>query len=390
MIFSAPAVLLALLLLPVLWWLLRATPPAPRAQSFPAIRLLAGLRPREETPARTPWWLLALRLCAAGLIVIGLAGPILGGGGASSLPGAGPVLLAIDNDWAAAPDWPQRLSAANIVLDQADRQGRKISLLPTAASLGALHASAPMPAALLRPALAALTPAPWGTDRRAAAGAVAELPAGPTAYIADGVATPGDAALSAALARRGRVTEYRATLPVRLLGATATPAGLTAILTQLPVPVPRREDILAETGDGRVLAQAHITLPPNAATGTARIDLPVELRNQLGALRIASAPGAGSVVLLDEASRRRPVGLLATSSSETPLLGTDFYVENALAPFAEVRRGSLDTLLSRPLSVLVVADRALEGQEAARIDAWVRHGGFLIRFAGAVATPSAI
>jgi hypothetical protein len=64
MIFEAPALLLALVLLPLLWWLLRATPPAPRAQRFPAIRLLATLRPEEETPARTPWWLLALRMAA--------------------------------------------------------------------------------------------------------------------------------------------------------------------------------------------------------------------------------------------------------------------------------------------------------------------------------------
>jgi len=75
MIFTAPWVLLALLALPVLWWLLRATPPAPRAQNFPAIRLLAALRPREETPARTPWWLLALRLAASALIILGVAGP---------------------------------------------------------------------------------------------------------------------------------------------------------------------------------------------------------------------------------------------------------------------------------------------------------------------------
>jgi hypothetical protein len=64
------------------------------------------------------------------------------------------------------------------------------------------------------------------------------------------------------------------------------------------------------------------------------------------------------------------------------LLGSDFYVDRALAPFAELRRGTIDTLLSRPISVLVVADRDLEGQDAAQIDAWVRKGGFLIRFAG--------
>ncbi|WP_199445689.1 BatA domain-containing protein, partial [Acidisphaera rubrifaciens] len=49
MIFAAPWVLLTLPALPLLWWLLRITPPEPRRQSFPAIRLLVGLEASEET-----------------------------------------------------------------------------------------------------------------------------------------------------------------------------------------------------------------------------------------------------------------------------------------------------------------------------------------------------
>ena len=45
--FLSPWLLLALAGLPVLWWLLRLTPPAPRRQSFPAIRLLFDLVPPE-------------------------------------------------------------------------------------------------------------------------------------------------------------------------------------------------------------------------------------------------------------------------------------------------------------------------------------------------------
>ena len=114
MIFAAPWLLLALAALPLLWWLLRVTPPAPRTQSFPAIRLLSGLRSPETTAARTPWWLLALRIAAAGLVIVGLAGPVLDAGGA--LPGAGPLLLVMDDGWASAPDWPARVAAANAAL----------------------------------------------------------------------------------------------------------------------------------------------------------------------------------------------------------------------------------------------------------------------------------
>ena len=60
--FGAPYLLYALIGLPVIYWLLRVTPPAPKRIVFPPLRLLFGLKSSEETPARTPWWLLLLRL----------------------------------------------------------------------------------------------------------------------------------------------------------------------------------------------------------------------------------------------------------------------------------------------------------------------------------------
>ena len=44
--FVSPWLLVALAALPIIWWLLRVTPPAPRRIAFPAIRLLLGLVPR--------------------------------------------------------------------------------------------------------------------------------------------------------------------------------------------------------------------------------------------------------------------------------------------------------------------------------------------------------
>jgi len=40
--FAAPWLLAALLALPVIWWLLRVTPPTPRRERFPAIAFLFG------------------------------------------------------------------------------------------------------------------------------------------------------------------------------------------------------------------------------------------------------------------------------------------------------------------------------------------------------------
>ena len=50
----APWMLLGLMALPVIWWLLRITPPSPRRVPFPPVRLLFGLRGDEEMPAKLP------------------------------------------------------------------------------------------------------------------------------------------------------------------------------------------------------------------------------------------------------------------------------------------------------------------------------------------------
>ena len=106
LVFTVPWMLAALAALPVLWWLLKVTPPAPRLIKFPAIRLLFGLREQEKTPAKTPLWLVILRLVLATLIILALAHPLLNPG--ARLAGGGPLLLVVDDGWAAAGNWPAR------------------------------------------------------------------------------------------------------------------------------------------------------------------------------------------------------------------------------------------------------------------------------------------
>ena len=74
--FAAPLILLGLIALPVLWFLLRAIPPAPIRRRFPGVALLLGLMDADRQADKTPWWLLLLRLVALGLAIVGFAGPI--------------------------------------------------------------------------------------------------------------------------------------------------------------------------------------------------------------------------------------------------------------------------------------------------------------------------
>src|SRR5260370_928061 len=105
--FAAPGMLALLLALPLIYWLLRMIPPLPRLVRFPAIRLLIGLEPTEQTPMKMPWWLLLLRLLLATALILAVARPLLNP--QADLPGKGPLLLVIDDGCSSAPGWTARL-----------------------------------------------------------------------------------------------------------------------------------------------------------------------------------------------------------------------------------------------------------------------------------------
>src|SRR5262249_32247702 len=154
-------------------------------------------------------------------------------------------------------------------------------------------------------------------------------------YLADGLTHGQDfSPFETALAQIGPVTELRwPQAPARLLLPPENGAdGLIARLARVPSGTPIRGAILAQSGDGRTLARATIDIPAGAAEGTASIALPPELRNRLTRLVLEGPPSAGSVVLLDERWRRRPVGILAgdIATAETPFAGSLYYLRRAL------------------------------------------------------------
>ncbi len=395
MILAAPLMLLGLLVLPLLWWLLRAVPPAPRPQPFPAIRLLAGLKATRQEALRAPPWLLLLRLLAGALLVLGLAQPVLVQQG-SITPASRNLLIVLDDGWAAAVDWPLRVAALDALLDRAGRAGQLVRLLSTAADeSGTVRPpGAPMRPGRLRAEIDARRPRSWNTDRAAAARVLDQVdadaggPVGSIVYLSDDLATAGDAALAAALHRLGPVSEWHAD-PQRLrllLPPVSTADGLTARVGALPQAAARPFTVQAEDADGGTLARIDGTIPAGMQQGQARIVLPVELRNRIARLVLDGAVGPAGLRLLDEGDRRRPVGLIATGSfNDAPLLGPLFYLRRALALDTELRTGEVAGLLSRQLSVLIAPDGTLDdAQVRQRVADWVRGGGMLIRFAGPV------
>ncbi|WP_413205038.1 DUF4159 domain-containing protein [Rhodospirillum sp. A1_3_36] len=398
---AAPWVLAALIALPALWWLLRVTPPAPRRQNFPAVRLLKGLRSDEHVTAHTPWWLLLLRLAVAALVILGLSRPLIDAeGGRGS---AAQLILVIDDDWASAADWAARMDAAGLLLDRAEREDRPVTLITTAARSTEDPASPPEPlsATGARALLQALTPKPWATDPEAVRTLLAQSTLTPPArvsWIQDGLAAPGVRALAETLEGYGPLTVWHGTdsakgsAPLLLSEPRREGSAL-----KMDVRRPARAGtpgatawILARDAQDRLVQRERFTFAPGASL--AQVTLPAEIVSAEGATRLDLALGeaarplasAGATVLLDDSWQRRPIGLvLRTDSQGVPLLDPLHYPRRALMPRTMPEEGSILDLVERPLSVILLPDIIpLPPAEEAALDRWIRAGGTLIRFAG--------
>src|SRR5208282_1248165 len=206
--FAAPWLLLGLVALPALWWLLRVTPPAPKRVRFPALRLLQGLNPAQETPAKTPLCLLLLRLALAACVILALAQPLLNP--LVSLAAGGKLVIAIDDGWGSARHWDEMRAALDDQIDRALRAGGDIVLLDTAKNPGS---GAAPDLSLQRPedahAMAeALQPRPWPEDRASALARLNRLnPAGVAeiVWLSDGIDNGDAADFAAGLRKLGKL-----------------------------------------------------------------------------------------------------------------------------------------------------------------------------------------
>ena len=395
--FAQPLVLLGLLALPALWWLLRLIPPRPRQIAFPPTRLLFDIAPREETPARTPWWLTLLRLALAALMIFAVAGPLWNPPLATATKAA-PIALLIDDAWGAAATWDVRLRTADELIVRAEADGRGVAIVPLSEPGRDISLETPGAA---RVRLRQIRPKPHTLDRAEALGSIARfLQATPQVeliWLTDGVDLGNGEAFVSGLARLldGRpITVVAGGIkPAHALAAADNAAGALSVqVLRAATGAPEAGLVRALDLKGLPLGDARFEFKPEERQTAAQFDLPVEIRNDIARLEIAAERSSGAVQLLDKRWRRRSVGLVSGATSETaqPLLDAVYYLSRALNPFADVRVAEarapareIERFLEQNLPMLILADVGnVVGGAPEQLIRWVEDGGVLVRFAG--------
>ena len=387
--FLSPLMLFALIALPLIWLILRLTPPRPRRIDFPPTRILLGLEDRDRTPARTPWWLTALRLLLIALVILALAEPVLRPD-AKLTAGSEPLLVVLDNGWDAAPDFSERVAAAESAISEAERDSRPVAFVATAEPRAESLAAGTAGAAKDR--LGAIAPQPYLPDSSTVAERISqefEAASVEVVWIA-AVLDANASALAAALDRiavRGTVLQGGRALTV------LRPPENRADAVYVPVTRVGAGGDAAIAGfdqEGRRILEGTAVVDAQGE-GTAKIELPPEIRNALVRFEASGEESAGAVQLLDGRWQRKAIGLIAGESagSSQPLLEPLTYVERALAPASDLLTSdaastseAVDALIRRNASIIVLTETGtLPPETTSALVDWVEAGGTLLRFA---------
>ena len=384
--FLTPWLLSALLGLPVLWLLLRAVPPTPIRRFFPGVILLLGLRDKTQISDRTPWWLLLIRMLALGLIILGLAGPLLNP--QSTTIKRSDLLILLEGGWAAARDWQAHQFLLDRVLNQAARDGRPVAIVRLTTPSTPVFQSAQS----WQERLPGLAPTPWVPDASKMQTALQGLNDQPfdSLWLSDGLAQTGRAALLSALQNRGdvEVIETEQTL-FALEPAKLSDGIITLHAIRLPNTVDQSVTIRAHGTDPNGRSQIISTITTAFTESATRIpvqfSLPAELRERVSRFDIVGQTSAAGVSLTGNSLLRREVALISEGADREglELLSPLHFIAKAYAPSAELLSGDLTTLLPANPDLVVLADIAkLSTTEETALGQWVAEGGLLLRFAG--------
>lgn len=394
--FTSPFLLTALLGLPLLYWLLRATPPAPQTVVFPPVNWIRDLLPTKTTAQKTPWWLILLRMLLCALIIFALAGPVTNK--QTMITGKAPLLLVIDNSWQSGSYWHHQQQQLLSLLERANTKDRHFFILPLApnATDHRVSVSAPLPYQEAKSEIMSLRPLPWMPDFKQAKEALRTLPEETSSQLTtfwfSGKTRPRhDAQEFDAFKALLQASHLKVTLQERVdMIVTIQPADKATnadlvLSAQTAIAQERTFTLAFYNAQNIMLHEQDVHLPALQKSLPVTITAPTLLKNQMSYAKIRGQNQAGATILFDRQWRKYPVGIAVSSQKEKekPLLASVFYLEKALKSSSELSTLSLEQLLNAPPSVLIFSDIGeLSDQQSDTLKSWIDQGGVLIRFAG--------
>lgn len=395
--FTSPWLLLALLALPILWWLLKLIPPRPQKTEFGGLYFVKKIQNDKKTSQDIPWWLLLLRVCIAGLLIFAFAAPYQQQSRyLQDL--SSPFILIIDNGWAAAPAWEAIDNQASLLLNEKTAREINVVLLPSIQTgIGQERLTIRDRQKALRE-FKTLGAYPWRADYTKLTERILaffdgqgfkQRPA--LFYLNDGLLSPEEKEMLDVLkGKTARLFFFENPQEKPLLSLHRSPNMMleNALITKQSNFKGKRFKILAYDSNNRLLDTQHVDNNPDQERQKVTLNMPLNVMRHMQRLSLADQPHAGATIWSVHNRTIKDIGIIADdSASDTSGQAADyfdpiFYLNKALSPFHDIRTGPAENLIDSNIDILIMTNStSLNKAILPNLKTWISEGGVLIRFA---------
>ena len=407
--FVNPWLLTTLAILPILYFLLKLTPPSPRIQPFAPILFLQKLDSTQEEASKSPWWLIILRLLIITCIILALASPLYQLSPQGFL-GKQSLLIVVDDRWSSAVNWEQRKNNVQDWIQNAQDEERNVTLvtlsqgqeadfsLQTAAeALGALETMKPKP-----------THGDIGGFIRAVEGKkdIYFNEFDTWVWFTNGLESEENDKIKN-LMEKIKVENQIIFVPsklniMRIQDVQNKQEYMEISIDRIKQQYTQSGLLTAYDRKNRIIEQKEFVFGQNENKQIIKLKMPIEIRNELAYLDIQehnlrqnqgnqTGRHAGEKYLLDHWNQRKKIGIITGGTQEDtqPLLSSIYFIQKAIEPFAQVQKteinkeNNIEQIIDNGINTLIIADvGTIQQNTKEKIQKWVENGGTLIRFAG--------
>lgn len=384
---QSPEYLWAILFVPLLWWLLRLIPPEAIRRRFPSLRLFQNLPPLRPQTAFTPLWLLILRGIMVIALIILFTEPVWQTGEADIPLTDQPVILMMDNCWAAAPNWHGiRAKALSILAPMPIAQNIAVIVAcPQNADYLASHGLVnPLQARII---LNRMTQQDEAMHPRKMITALRSLDLAPIAqlnFVSSGVVDQRDDMTE--LSRELRTyDDLRVFMPLRnqlpqRLALQEKDRKLAAIVSRLNDDAGEGSQITLRNRQNQIVSLIPFSWKDNEKIHEMELSLPPE---ELDHIHTISIENRGVMAAAARHRNQMPVrtGIVRTKAADNPFDDPQTYIRNALSRDTHLVMDDWNILLAQNLPVIMTTEPQLPANQIHKIENWIRRGGRLVRFA---------
>lgn len=389
--FVNPLILGALITLPLLWWLLRLTPPKAKRIVFGGAYFLAQIKSSEKTSKSIPLWLLILRMMIITLIILSFADPYF----KNSDPliqkdNQNEIAIIIDNSWASASNWNIIKNQARSLIKDASRENKKIILATphnyTEDNLSLLlEDTALSTLEQFEPTLISIKQANYDTllDDLSR---LTENKALVSFYLNDGLSNKRENAFLETLSTNSLSLTIFDHNNVKDLASLHRASSQTSNEITLTTNSDIKDFTLSYMDDQQQLLYTQkIQIKGEQALNRITLDADSSLLRSTKLISLTEQNHAGAKFWMRSNQIEKSIGLLQKKAKEKTdklnYLNPYFYIEKALSPYHKVTKGNLGAL-SEKSQILVLSDSTdINEEDLSDIYKWIENGGIFIRFA---------